>query len=236
MDAAINNTQYWETLPAKDIIGRNAVPGDELLKILPAQAAILDLGCGTGEMAEYLSGQGYKVTGIDINRDAITQNKSKPTKVNYVLGDIAKLLPFADGSFEAITTSFTILNIMPPIREKLVSELGRILKPGGLVWVNEPLVSQDYAARYELSRPFVDNDHDFVVFKEGTAASSIQTPEQMSQAARAGKVARVTHHFTMEELEELFNDYEIIYSHQTQTASPNSKSAMEMAIIVFQLK
>lgn len=231
------NTQYWKTVPAKSIIGRNAFPGDELIKKLEPGSAILDLGCGTGEMAESLSDQGYTVTGIDINEKAISQNKLKPTKINYVISDITDVLPFADKSFDAIIMSFVLVNIMPlPKRETLILELNRVLKSGGLIWVNESLVSDDYNKRYELSRPFVNEKYNFFVFKEGTSSSSIKTLEQMRKAIEENKIARIAHHFETKELETLFKDFEIIHKEELETHSPNTGSVIKMAIMVFQKK
>ncbi|MFA6421812.1 MAG: methyltransferase domain-containing protein [Candidatus Buchananbacteria bacterium] len=231
------NTQYWKTVPAKSIIGRNAFPGDELIRRLEPGSAILDLGCGTGEMAQYLSDQGYRVTGIDINEEAISQNKLKPTQVDYVISDITDILPFADESFDAIIISFVLVNIMPLSKRKaLVLELNRILKPGALIWVNEGLVSEDYNKRYELSRPFVDEKHNFFVFNEGTSSSSIETQKQMEEAIEKNKIARIAHHFETKELETLFKDFEIIHKEELETRSPNTKSVIRMAIMVFQKK
>lgn len=231
------NNEYWGTVPPEEIIGTQAIPGDELFKILPTNAVILDLGCGNGEIAELLAGHGYMVTGIDINQKAIFQNQSKSTEVKYLLGDITQPLPFPDDSFDSIISSFTLLNMMPsPIRENVVAELSRVLKPQALIWINDALVSESYAKRYVLSRPYVQSDNDFCVFKQGTDALLIQTPKQMSQAIQDNKVARITHHFTVEELDELFKGYEKIFNKEDEIFSPNSKSVMKMGIMVYRLE
>ncbi len=233
----VTNTEYWKTVPADRIIGRNAFPDAELFAHIAPDATILDLGCGTGEMAEFLSGHGYAVTGIDINAEAIEQNKARATRVQYVTSDVTERLPFADGTFDAIVISFVLVNVLPLTeRERLVSEITRIVKPGGIVWVNEGLVSDDYAKRYTLCAPFLENDHDFFVFAEGTTSVSIQTHDDLQQAITDNKIARVAHHFTAEELQQLFHKYSLQYELTSAISSPHSKSIIIMATMVFKKK
>ena len=59
-------------------------------------AAVLDLGCGAGGIAEYISDRtGAKVTGLDISTSAIevalTRTESKRDRLNFVIGDLNAL-------------------------------------------------------------------------------------------------------------------------------------------------
>ncbi len=232
------NKKHWEILPANAIIGRNAFPGEELFSHIPPQANILDLGCGTGEISELLATYDYNVTAIDINIDAISLNKSKSTRVKYILGDIMEPLPFSDQCFHAIVISFVLVSVISQQeRQQLIYELIRILKPGGIIWVNEGLISSDYQKRYELSTELLQtHDHDFFVFDNDTPSSSIQTLAQLKQALDQGKVARIAHHFSVPELKELFTMCDVLYENKSATTSPNTKSTIEMVILVFKLK
>lgn len=230
------NLKYWEDIPADNIIGRNAFPDEELFAVLPDQAHLLDLGCGTGEMSELLSKKGYVMTGIDINLEAIDRNKSRNDKIRYIVGDITKRLPFDNDIFDGVVISFVLVNIIDQAeRRNIVSELSRILKPRGVVWVNEGLTSAGYAKRYNLSKPLLKNDRDFFVFKEGTPSSSIMTEQDLRQAIADNKVARIAHHFDHNELEDLFSEYELLYKSERETSSPNTKSVIKMTTDVFRL-
>ena len=168
---------------------------------------------------------------------AIHLAQSKPTLVNYVLGDITKILPFENRSFDAVVISFLLVNILPlTARKQLISEIVRISKDRGIVWINEGLLSDDYAKRYVLSKPFLTENYDFFVFKEGISSSSIQTHQQLEQALKEERIARVAHHFSLEELKELFEKFDIIYEKQLETTSPNTGSTIKMVIFVFRLK
>ncbi|MEI6498788.1 MAG: class I SAM-dependent methyltransferase [bacterium] len=231
------NKNYWEQVPADKIIGRNAFPGDELFGLLNNGDSILDLGCGTGELSEYLSEKDYLVTGIDINEEAININQSKKSRVDYILCDITNPLPFVDHTCNAITISFVLVNIVPlSMREELIKELSRILKPNGIIWINEGLISDEYSKRYELCKPFLHDDHDFFVFKENTQSSGIQTTEELEKAIADEKIQRVAHHFTVKELTQLFSSFKLIYKNQSVTFSPNTKSAIKMITAAFKLK
>ena len=237
MNSDLKNKKYWRMIPANNIIGRNALPGNELIKVLPKRSSILDLGCGSGETAEFLAAKGYNVTGIDLNIEVITQNKLKTKSVNYILGDITNSLPFSSQNFDAIVLSFLLVNIIPQkIRESLISELTRILKPNAYIWLNEGLVSKDYLKRYQLSKPFLDDRHSFFVFKDNALSSLVKTPGQLTKAINEKMIARIAHHFNVKELKNLFHQYTIIYKNITQTVSPNTKSIIKMVVMVLRRK
>lgn len=135
-----------------------------------------------------------------------------------------------------MVVSFVLVNIIPiSERKKVIKELERILKPEGLVWVNEGVVSNSYHRRYELCKPFLGNDHDFFVFKEGTLSSSIQSHEDLQEAIN-NRVARVAHHFGIEELKELFGNFNVLSENAAETASPQTKSVIKMVTMVFRKK
>ena len=100
---------------------------------------VLDLCCGTGKMMELecrAVGADTTVIGLDFNREMINVGYKKLTRLlnNYnfslIQGD-ASSLPFEDNSFDCITIAFGLRNI--PHKRKAISEMYRVLKPGGKV-------------------------------------------------------------------------------------------------------
>ncbi len=93
-------------------------------------AKVLDVGCGAGFLTNYLSLQGYGVTGIDLSQNslevALRYDESK--RVQYLLADAYKL-PFADGSFDVVCAMDILEHVDNPT--KLISEGSRVLSPGG---------------------------------------------------------------------------------------------------------
>ena len=100
----------------------------------------LDIATGTGDIAFTLSKQPdvTSVLGIDLSRSMIDIARRKATDkfpdrpVSFLQAD-ALSLPFPDESFVAVTSGFALRNVENV--ETCVSEMVRVLKPGGRVAV-----------------------------------------------------------------------------------------------------
>ena len=111
-----------------------------LLPHLAPHFSLLDIGCGPGTItvgfADVLS-RG-RVTGIDLSQDVIeTASKLIGDRQNlkFEVGDVLDGLKYPDGSFDVIYTHQTIDHIPYPI--KAITEMRRILNPGGLLACRE---------------------------------------------------------------------------------------------------
>src|SRR5713101_687268 len=108
--------------------------------------------------------------------------------------------------------------------QKAVAEISRVLKKGGVVWLNEGLTSEDYKARYGLSKDFIHDEHSFFVFKDKELSKSITRKDQLQGAIQNNSIDRIAHHFTEEELHALFNSYTTLYRDVVTVVSPRSHS------------
>jgi demethylmenaquinone methyltransferase/2-methoxy-6-polyprenyl-1,4-benzoquinol methylase len=104
-------------------------------------ARILDIATGTGDFAiEALRVGPEKITGIDISEGMLAvgreklQKKNLTSKIELLSGD-SENLQFPDNSFEAVTAAFGVRNFEN--LEKGLSEMNRVLKPGGRVVILE---------------------------------------------------------------------------------------------------
>lgn len=100
---------------------------------------LLDLCCGTGDLAINLSclaENDVEITAVDYSKPMlnIAMKKAEPvaTKPLFVSGDAAAL-PFPDGYFDCVGTSFAFRNLTykNPLVRYHISEVLRVLKPGG---------------------------------------------------------------------------------------------------------
>lgn len=95
---------------------------------------VLDVACGTGNLAIPLARQGALVTGVDIAPNLIAQARERAAAENLTAafdeGD-AEQLPYPDASFDAVVTMFGAM--FAPRPEIVAAELARVLKPGGLL-------------------------------------------------------------------------------------------------------
>ena len=103
--------------------------------LLPANAQVLDVACGTGDLSiEFFEASKAKVVGLDFCRPMLDLAKAKTRDVQLIEGDALRL-PFADGTFDAVTIGFGLRNLSSV--EEGLRELRRILKPNGWAAVLE---------------------------------------------------------------------------------------------------
>lgn len=102
---------------------------------------ILDLGCGTGDLAiqlASLSEESTEIVGFDYSQPmlAIAQKRAQQfavgKRIDFVYGE-ASSLPFPDGYFDCIGISFAFRNLTykNPLAQCYLSEVLRVLHPGG---------------------------------------------------------------------------------------------------------
>lgn len=99
---------------------------------------VLDLCCGTGDLALALAAAGPAVVGADFAAPMLPlariKSRRRAAAVDWVRAD-AQALPFAAGSFDAVTIAFGIRNVEDPARG--LRECARVLRPGGRLAVLE---------------------------------------------------------------------------------------------------
>ncbi len=107
---------------------------------------ILDIATGTGDMAILLTKTiATKIVGVDISEGMLDVGRKKiadqhlSDKIEMLYGD-SEQLPFDDHAFDAITVCFGIRNFES--LEKGLSEILRVLKPGGRFVILETSVPE----------------------------------------------------------------------------------------------
>jgi len=95
---------------------------------------VLDACCGTGDLALAGARAGGRVTGLDFSERMLERARRKHSEITWVAGDMLAL-PFDDGRFDAATVGFGVRNVADI--ERGLSELRRVLRPGGRVAILE---------------------------------------------------------------------------------------------------
>lgn len=135
----LRQDRYWKTWMLK-----NARVGPGM--------RVLDLGCGTGVLEQYLNGTGAVTVGVDLTEEMVrlAQRKNPRFTDMVAIGD-AEHLPFRDGSFDAVLSCYVVKYCSA---SELASEAMRVLRPGGR------LILYDFTRPRGLLAPF----HAFYVY------------------------------------------------------------------------
>jgi SAM-dependent methyltransferase len=117
---------------------------------------VLDVGCGTGELALYLARRGHRVVGIDFAPAAVAIARRKAQwrrlDVRFVVMD-ALDLPRLGLRFDAVTDSAMFHVLGGAERERFVDALAAVLEPGGSYFVlGDARPESDPIDGYGLSR------------------------------------------------------------------------------------
>lgn len=99
--------------------------------------SVLDVGCGTGRLVNYLNDQGFQSIGIDPSKQAITLAR-KENKQSILQQASATNLPFKKNSFDIITSISVIEHLPKKAEKKFISEIKRILKSKGIIFLVTP--------------------------------------------------------------------------------------------------
>jgi demethylmenaquinone methyltransferase/2-methoxy-6-polyprenyl-1,4-benzoquinol methylase len=113
----------------------------------PGARSVVDLCCGTGDLGQIMAKQAgpeVSLAGVDFSERmlAVAQEKSSRLagghRLSLARADAAQL-PFADGSLDSVGIAFAFRNLTyrNPRREEYLSEIGRVIKPGGICVIVE---------------------------------------------------------------------------------------------------
>ncbi len=91
---------------------------------------VLDLACGTGDLAEMAVARGARVIGADFALGMLRGAQQRRIVAPWVQGDAAQL-PFGDGSVSVVCSGFALRNFDG--LEPVFAECARVLAPGGRI-------------------------------------------------------------------------------------------------------
>jgi len=155
VDAAGDAESYADYLSYVNGLESVAAGKRERARLLGLRAGsrAIDVGCGLGEDARALSrlvGEHGEVVGVDSSaallERARTRCEPEDGPIQFIAAD-AHELPFDAGAFDAARIERTLQHLEDPAR--VVGELARVTRPGGVVLANEP----DWGTLASTGRP-----------------------------------------------------------------------------------
>ncbi len=133
-----------------------------ILQHLPAKARILDLCCGTGQLAQALTARGYQVTGLDGSEEMIRLARKNAPAGKFIVDD-ARSFKLPD-VYHAVVSTFDSLNHIMTLEEltTVFHNVNTALQEGGLFLFDLNL-EEGYQACWEDSYSIVEDDHICIV-------------------------------------------------------------------------
>jgi ubiquinone/menaquinone biosynthesis C-methylase UbiE len=112
---------------------------DRFLSFLgEGEKEIFDAGCGTGKASIYFAQKGHRVLSFDLAEGMLKQtmidSEEKGVVVKPVRGNMRDI-SFADSSFDAIWNVASLVHVSKEMREEVILEFYRVLKPEGILHI-----------------------------------------------------------------------------------------------------
>jgi ubiquinone/menaquinone biosynthesis C-methylase UbiE len=153
----------WSAGDFGQVAKYTAEEGVTFISRLPIRAGmdVLDVACGTGNLAIPAARIGARVTGVDIAENLLAQARARAAaenlNANFQYGD-AEMLQFPDASFDVVVSMYGAM--FAPRPEVVARELARVVRPGGLIamanWTPEGFVGKSFAISGRIAPPPVD--------------------------------------------------------------------------------
>ena len=108
-----------------------------------AKGNVLEIGAGTGVNFDYYIAKNLsKLTVVELKLNGLITNKplNSHIDIHYVVGNVEKL-PFPEGTFDSVVSTLIYCSVDNP--DKALSEVYRVLKPGGRMYFIEHVLPEE---------------------------------------------------------------------------------------------
>ncbi|MEU7580957.1 class I SAM-dependent methyltransferase [Streptomyces sp. NPDC041068] len=206
-----SQTAYWDSVAATKTFTHPL--HQPWLEPVGRDAAVLDYGCGYGRTVDALARQGFHdLSGVDTSPGMIARARALRPAVRFDVLAAPPALDRPDASVDLVVL-FAVLTCVPDggAQRRLIGEVGRVLRPGGLLYVSD-LLLQDDARNQERYARFAELHGTHGVFETSDGA--------------------VCRHHTEEWLSSLLAAFEAVGSRRITVATMNGHAATGMQFLV----
>jgi SAM-dependent methyltransferase len=130
--------RIYRDIPLDNIPWNSESPPDALVRLVQdgkvRPCTTIDLGCGVGNYAIYLSGLGFDVTGVDSSPTAIKiaeeHAKKRGVRCRFIVADLLGDVHEVTGTFDFAYDWEFLHHIFPEDREAYIRNVHKVLNPG----------------------------------------------------------------------------------------------------------
>ncbi len=189
---------------------------------------LLDIACGTGQLALPAARAGALVTGLDLTEAWLEQARSAAAaeglSIRFDRGD-AEALPYEDGAFDVVVS--LIGAMFAPNPDRVAAEMARVCRPGGRIamgnWTAEGFVGDFFAtvARHapppEMPSPLLWGDEATVRARLGPRVARLDMERRTLRFDYPGGIAETVRHYAAH-----FGPMKIVHD----TLGPEARAAL----------
>lgn len=124
-------------------VAKNTSVLEELVALAGRRA--LDVGCGEGHLVRLLTTRGARVTGLEVQPLQLERARGfeRVGDEDYLEAG-AQALPFPDASVDLVVFFNSLHHVPVAAMDQALAEAARVLRPGGLVYVSEPVAEGEF--------------------------------------------------------------------------------------------
>ena len=133
---------------------------NEILKYIPKNSKILELGAGQGQDTRYFASEGHHVTSTDVSETALKMSSDKLTdhlkeRVKFQEIDMTQKLPFDDESFDVVYAHLSFHYFTFKESARILFEISRVLKEKGLlIMLNNSTSDPEYNTGKKIEKDY----------------------------------------------------------------------------------
>lgn len=132
-------------------------------------ASVLELGCGKADKTRQVAQTAASVLALEVDPIQLASNRASdtPDNVRFEYGG-AENIPAADSSFDIVLMFKSLHHVPTELMDNALSEIRRVLKPGGVAYISEPVFAGEFN---EILRLF----HDEKAVRDAAFAAEVKT-------------------------------------------------------------